>query len=71
MVIILIRGPLGVGKTTIAKQLCQRLDGCYISVDAILDEHGLDRVKNGIPARNFIKAKLLALPNARQALSLG
>lgn len=71
MVIIIIRGPLGVGKTTVAMQLCRRLDGCYISVDAILDEHGLDQVTNGIPARNFIKANELALPTARQALADG
>ncbi len=69
--IILIRGPLGVGKTTVAKLLCQRLNGCYISVDAVLAEHGLDQVKNGIPARNFIRANELALPLARQALAEG
>ena len=69
--IVIIRGPLGVGKTTVAKQLCQQLDGCYISVDAVLEAHGLDQVKNGIPARNFIKANELALPTARQALADG
>jgi adenylate kinase family enzyme len=71
MVIILIRGPLGVGKTSVAKLLCKQIDGCYISIDAVLDEHGLDQGKNGIPAGNFIKANELALPKARQALAAG
>ena len=69
--ILLIRGPLGVGKTTVAKLLSARLNGCYISVDGILDEHGLDKGKNGIPARNFIRANELALPIARAALAAG
>ena len=69
--ILLIRGPLGVGKTTVAKLLSARLNGCYISVDGILDEHGLDQGKNGIPARNFIRANELALPIARAALAAG
>ena len=69
--ILLIRGPLGVGKTTVAKLLSARLNACYISVDSILDEYGLDKGKNGIPARNFIRANELALPTARDALATG
>jgi len=69
--VIIIRGPLGVGKTTVAKLLNQQLDGCCISVDGVLEQHGLDQCKNGIPARNFIRANELALPQARQALAQG
>lgn len=69
--IILIRGPLGVGKTTLAKLLCEQLDGCTISIDAILAEYALDQGKNGIPAGNFIQANQLALPKAFQALADG
>jgi predicted kinase len=69
--VILIRGPLGVGKTTIALELCKRLDGCYISIDALLSEHALDQGSNGIPARNFITANGYALPIAQAALSNG
>ena len=69
--ILLIRGPLGVGKTTVAQLLCARLNGLYLSIDTILAEHGLDAVKNGIPARNFLRANELALPLAREALAAG
>lgn len=68
---ILIRGPLGVGKTTVARAVCAQLDGVYISVDAILEENQLDQCPDGIPARNFIRANEIALPMAQAALSIG
>ncbi len=67
--ILILRGPLGVGKTTVARLLAQRLDGLYLSVDRILEEHGLDKGPNGIPARNFWRAGLLSLPAAQVALA--
>ena len=71
-VCILIRGPLGVGKTTVARALAEQLGGLYISVDGILAEHGLDKVEGEcITAKNFVKANELALPQARRALSEG
>ena len=69
--ILIIRGPLGIGKTTVARLLCQRLNALYLSVDEILDENGLDRGSNGIPARNFWRANELSLPAAREALEAG
>ena len=39
---IIIRGPLGCGKTTIAKALAARLSAEYISVDQILADHELE-----------------------------
>ena len=39
---VIIRGPLGSGKTTIAKALAARLNAGLISVDEILDDHHLD-----------------------------
>ncbi len=67
--VILIRGPLGVGKTTIARQLCNRMTACYISIDEVLAEHGLDQGSNGIPAKNFLRANELVLPLAIAAIS--
>jgi predicted kinase len=69
--ILLIRGPLGVGKTTVARLLRAQLNACYLSIDTILEEHGLDQCKNGIPARNFLRANELALPIAHAALAAG
>ena len=53
---ILIRGPLGVGKTTVARALAEQVGGLYVSVDGILAEHGLDKVEGEcITVENFIK----------------
>ena len=67
---IIIRGPLGIGKTTIAKKLAAKLDATHISIDSVLEEHGLDKA-NGrcIPAKNFIKANSIVLPSAKSALA--
>jgi tRNA uridine 5-carbamoylmethylation protein Kti12 len=55
---IIIRGPLGIGKSTIAKLITEELQGNYISVDRVLEEHSLDRTieGQGISLDNFIKA---------------
>jgi cytidylate kinase len=53
--IILIRGPLGVGKTTVAKLLAKRLKAKYLSLDKILEDNNLD-CADGIPVKNFLKA---------------
>jgi predicted kinase len=71
---IVIRGPLGVGKTTIAKALARRLNGLYISIDDVLAENGLDIVDEGepcIPAKNFITAQNLVLSKAKDGLKRG
>lgn len=56
--IIIIRGPLGVGKTTIAKILAKKLPAQYLSLDKILEDNGLDS-DNGISVENFLKANEL------------
>ena len=38
---VIIRGPLGCGKTTISKLVAQKLKGKYISVDEVLEKHDL------------------------------
>ncbi len=53
--IIVIRGPLGVGKTTISKLLAEKLRAEYLSVDEILNKNGLDG-PDGISVENFLKA---------------
>lgn len=54
---IIIRGPLGVGKTTVAKMLAAKLDGVYVSIDQILEQLQLDYSPdgNGIPVSHFLR----------------
>ncbi|HBR80207.1 TPA: hypothetical protein DEA21_00945 [Candidatus Uhrbacteria bacterium] len=58
--IIVIRGPLGVGKTTVAKLLAKKLDAEYLSVDKIIDDHNLV-VSEGILVENFLKANQIII----------
>ena len=68
---IIIRGPLGIGKTTIAKKLATILKAEYISIDSLLDKHNLNKVdKNkGISLKNFIKANKIIILKIRKKLA--
>ncbi|MFH1173700.1 MAG: AAA family ATPase [archaeon] len=68
---VLIRGPLGVGKTTIAQAVAKQLHAAYIALDAVMVEHKLDLVPKDepcIPAEQFRKAQAIMLPHIRTAL---
>ena len=56
----IIRGPLGVGKTTISKLLAEKLGAEYLSLDKIMEERKLDQAEGGIPVENFLKANEIA-----------
>jgi shikimate kinase len=65
MFYVIIRGSLGIGKSTIAKELAKKIKGEYISIDQVLEENKLDKIdkKLGcISCENFIKANEIALP---------
>jgi dipeptidase E len=70
---IIIRGPLGVGKSTIAKAVADKIGGIYISMDEVLDQNGLDKAVEGesIPLANFLKANEIIAFEARQAKDRG
>lgn len=71
---IIIRGPLGCGKTAISKRLSEILNAEYISVDKILEENNLDKVgpeEETISAENFIKANEMILPRVKETLQNG
>ena len=71
---IIIRGPLGVGKTTVVKKLADILSAEYISIDTVLSDNDLDKVndeKECIPANNFIKGNEIAMPKIKERLSNG
>jgi len=61
---IIIRGPLGIGKSTIAKGLANKLNAKYISIDSIVDNPNLitRKMEEGyISQNNFLKANKLAI----------
>jgi shikimate kinase len=63
---IIIRGPLGVGKTTISKLLAQKLNATYFSVDQILEENKLDFIDKKIGCiseKNFFKVNQIIIDN--------
>ena len=63
--IIIIRGPLGIGKSTISKKLAKDLVATYFSVDEILAKNKLDVIDfeiGCIPEENFLKINDLIIP---------
>lgn len=69
--VIIIRGPLGVGKTTIGKILAERMEAKLYSIDDLLREAGLDRVdpKLGcIPLANFLAVQEDIVPDIKKHL---
>lgn len=71
---IIIRGPLGCGKSTISKNIVKALKAVYISVDEVLAENGLDDIDSKIgciPAENFSRANQIMIPEARKNLDGG
>ena len=60
---IIIRGPAGIGKTTIAKKLAKDLNADHFSFDKIMKENKLDNIDgDGIPTENFIRANEIIIP---------
>jgi adenylate kinase family enzyme len=71
---IIIRGPLGIGKSTISKELAKRLKAKRISLDDLLQKNKLDDLdekEGGIPTKNFIKADNLILDEVKFNLKKG
>lgn len=71
---IIIRGSLGVGKSTIAKKLSAILHCRHISIDKILEKRGLDKISpeaGCIPLKNYIKADEIIIPQAKRDLEKG
>jgi tRNA uridine 5-carbamoylmethylation protein Kti12 len=71
---VIIRGPLGVGKTTISKRLAKTLKAEYVSIDKILKDNDLDNIDpklECIPIENFIKVNEIILPESRSMLGDG
>lgn len=70
---VIIRGPLGCGKTTIARRLAKTIDAKYFAVDRVLDEYNLtkDKEESYISQKSFIKANKIVAPKAKKVLDRG
>ena len=70
---IIIRGPLGCGKSTIAKKLSKILKAKYFAVDKILDNHDLTKEQEAgfISQKSFIKANEIIARKAKLSLDNG
>jgi predicted kinase len=70
---IIIRGPLGCGKSTISERLAQAFNAEHISVDRVLDDHGLteDKEDGYISQASFKRANEIIAPKAKELLDNG
>lgn len=68
---IIIRGPLGIGKSTISEQLSGIISAKHISIDQIVDQLPKDVEDGYISQNNFFKANELVVPEAKQFLDKG
>ncbi|MBI4143762.1 AAA family ATPase [Candidatus Woesearchaeota archaeon] len=66
---VIIRGPLGCGKTTVSKILCRVLNAEYVSFDNVLEDNGLDKENYAFTAEDFIKANAIVLDSAQKWLN--
>jgi predicted kinase len=70
---MILRGPAGVGKTTIARKLAQLLSACYVSIDSALAEHGLEYVPGDlcVPEHRMLAVNKIIIPLAQSRLIRG
>lgn len=70
---VIIRGPLGVGKTTVSKKLSSLLDAEYFAVDKIIEDNNLGKDKEDgfISQKSFIKANEIVAEQAIKFLRKG
>jgi shikimate kinase len=68
---IIIKGPLGIGKSTIAKALAKKLNAEHILFDQVLEENGLDKEDSSFTPEDYIKANEIILPKVRSSLEKG
>ena len=68
---IIIRGPLGCGKSTIAKLLTKTLKAKYIAIDRIVDNPKLIKreiEKGYISQKNFFRANKIAVKRIKELI---
>ena len=70
---VIIRGPLGCGKSTISKNLAMKLNAKYFSVDGVLEEYKLTKDKEDgyVSQKSFKKVNEIVASEAEQKLDAG
>ncbi|MFH0700824.1 MAG: AAA family ATPase [Candidatus Woesearchaeota archaeon] len=70
---VIIRGPLGSGKSTIAQELAKKIKAEYFAVDRVLDEYHLtsDREEGYISQKSFLHVNEIIAPKAISFLKKG
>lgn len=70
---LIIRGPLGCGKSTISERFSKELGAKHFAVDRVLDDHHLtdDKEDGYISQASFKKANEIIAPEAEQLLKSG
>jgi len=70
---IIIRGPLGCGKSTISEALAKELGAKHFAVDRVLDDYDLtkDKEEGYISQKSFFKANEIIAEKAKELLSAG
>lgn len=69
---VVVRGPLGVGKSTVSARLAEVLGADHILIDRILEEQGLEEWdEDRISLRSFLRANAFAAERARPSLDRG
>jgi len=70
---VVIRGPLGCGKSTIAKKVSKLLKAKYFSIDRVLDKNNLivEWEEGYISQKTFIKANEIVAAEAKRILDSG
>ncbi|MBN1779335.1 MAG: AAA family ATPase [Candidatus Buchananbacteria bacterium] len=63
---VIIRGPLGVGKTTIAKKLAEMLKAKYLELDAALEKHGLAKAEGDYTPEEWLKLNEAIIPEIKK-----
>ena len=70
---VIIRGPLGCGKSTLAERVAKTFKAKYVAIDRILDEYDLTKDKEAgyISQKSFKKANEIIAPKAARLLDKG
>jgi tRNA uridine 5-carbamoylmethylation protein Kti12 len=69
---IIIRGPLGCGKSTIAETLSKKLKAKHFAIDRVLEDYNIEEWENGyVSIKSFIKANEISAEKAKKDLEKG